>query len=496
MKKKTSLKALIQKAIAGACLFLSSCTVGPDYHRPKHCLPPQWHNAPVESENLDTSSLAFWWRLFNDPELDSLICRALKSNYDIKTATAKIREARALYRIEAANLWPNISFQALYEHQRFSKNALGTAQSVNSNAPNVGLSSFLLRTQDLFQASFDATWEIDLWGGILRGVESQYAQYRAVVENRRGVIISMLAEIARNYMELRGYQQQILVAEKNAKIQRETLYITQQRFHAGLATDLDIARAKGLLATTEATIPPLQTSVKWSIHRLSVLLGQEPGALYCELEQTANLPCNPPTVPVGMPAQLLCRRPDIREAERKLASASAQIGVAIAQLYPQISLSGNIGYQSSGLGNFVSPGSSFYSFGPILNLPIFNAGSLTAQVRANKALFEEALFQYRQIVLQALEDVENSLVAYAREHEHYLLLEESYVSYHHAVGLVREQYLKGLVDFLNVLSAEQDLFTAENAMLVSRIALSTDLVAIYKALGGGWECEEIIIPLP
>jgi len=464
--------------------------VGPNYHRPKNCVPPEWHNAPPDFQETDPISLTYWWKEFHDPVLDSLICRTLACNYDLRNATIKIREARALYRIEEANLWPNLSFQALYAHQRFSKNALGTTGPLSANGGGLGLGSFLVRTQDLFQATFDATWEIDIFGGIQRGVEAQYALYGAAIENRRDVLVSLLSEVALNYMDLRGYQQQILVAEKNICIQKETLSITEQRLNAGLDTDLDVERVKALLATTQAAIPPLRTLVKQAIHRLSILTGKEPGALYCELCPVQDLPCNPPVVPTGIPAQLICRRPDIREAERQLASASANIGVAIAQLYPQISLSGDIGYQSNSLGNFISPGSSMYTFGPTLNLPIFNAGALEAGVKVNKARFQEALMTYRQTILKALEEVENAMVAYGQEHAHYCYLQQAYEANKKSVALAQEQFTKGLVDFLNVLSAEENLYTSENNLLISRVALSTDLVAIYKALGGGWEWEE------
>jgi NodT family efflux transporter outer membrane factor (OMF) lipoprotein len=483
----------------GLCILSWACSpVGPNYKPPKNHVPEKWHNAPPENASLNTESLAGWWHLFNDPMLDSLVSRVLHCNYDLKTAAAKIREARALFRIQEANMWPNVAFQGYYTREQFSNNSIGSllpgvqGQQPGSTTPR-GIS--FSRGQDLFQGAFDASWEIDLFGGILRGIQAQKALYCASIAHWRGVTVSLLAETSMNYMELRGYQQQILVAQGNARIQRETLEVTRQRYQAGLVNFLDVARAEAQLATTESVIPPLQTAVKQTIHRLSVLTGQEPGALYGELCRSEPLPVNPPVVPAGIPAQLLCRRPDIREAEQKLAAASAEIGVAEAQLYPQLILAGDVGYQSSNLGNLLSGQSAIYSFGPIINIPIFNAGALAANVRVSKAQFKEALYQYRQTVLLALEEVENALVAYAQEHSHFELLKKAYTANQKSVQLVKEQYFKGLVDFLNVLSAERDLFTAETELLASRIALSTDLVRLYKALGGGWECEEVRIPI-
>lgn len=486
---------LFKRFLIALTLLCEACTVGPNYHPPEHQVPCQWHNVPPNSNKVDPTVLANWWKLFNDQTLNSLIQRALHCNNDIKAASARVREARALYRIQEANLWPNISGQAFYTREQFSNNAIAAflpgvqGQQPGSTTPR-GIS--FSRGQNLFQATFDMTWEIDLFGGIYRGVQAQYALYGAAIWDWRGVTVSLLGELARNYMELRGAQQQIVVAKNNVSVQQNTLKITQQRLEAGLATSLDVTRAQSQLSTTESLIPIFQYIVKKSIHRISILLGLEPGALYSELCSTELLPCNPPLVPTGIPAQLLCRRPDIKRAERSLAAASAEIGVAEAQLYPQLTLAGDIGYQSSNFGNLFTGGSNIYSIGPIINIPIFNGGALIANVKANKAKFQEQLYLYRQTVLVALEEVENALVAYLKGLESYHLLFEAHQANLQSVKLSQEQYQKGLVDFLNVLSAEKDLFNSEIALTLSRTMLSVNLVTLYKALGGGWECEETI----
>jgi multidrug efflux system outer membrane protein len=460
-------------------LALSGCMVGPDYHPPQMETPDRWGEEARGVVGSDSATVSRWWTLFNDPQLNSLIDRAVHANKDLRIAEARILEARARRGIVAADGWPGVDVSGAYSRSRRSENT------------PAGTGSSMVDTQDLFQTGFDAGWEIDMFGGVRRAVEAADAGIAAAEENRRDVLITLLAEVARNYLELRGSQRRIVTARENIESQRQTLEMTQGRFAAGLSSKLDVAQAEAQLAATEAQIPGLETAVRAAGHRLGVLAGVTPTSLLGELTGDSGVLGQPAQVPVDLPSELLRRRPDIRRAERELAAASAMVGVATAELFPRFSLSGLLGLQSTNLSDLVSSGSRYWSIGPALNWPLFDAGRTRAGIAVQNALQEQALLAYEQTVLTALEEVENALVAYDREQTARHALEQAVDANRRAVAIADELYRTGLVDFLNVLQSQQALYLSQDELVRSEQTVLINLVALFKALGGGWQLEEL-----
>jgi multidrug efflux system outer membrane protein len=460
---------------------LAGCAVGPDYHQPKVQVPPQWSEPAAGGETNSSASVAAWWKTFNDPELDSLIQRAVESNLDLKIATARVREARAQYQVSSADLWPSVDASGSYERQRQSKNQPLIGGLVPASVPF---------ENNVYQAGFDASWEIDVFGGTRRATEAARAEVAATEFGRRDTLVTLLGEVARNYVEARGYQQRLAIARQNIEAQEEDLAITQRRFTNGLASNLDVQQAATLLATTRAEIPTLETDLQTSSHRLGVLLAQPPGALLAELSTVAPIPAAPPEVPVGLPSELLLRRPDVQRAERQLAAATAQIGVATADLFPKFSLTGAAGYQSVSASDWFAGGSKFWSVGPTVQWRIFDAGRIRANIKVQNARQEQALAIYEQTVLLSFEDVENALVGYAREQVRRHSLEDAVKSSRESLRLANQLYENGLANFINVLDSERSLYQVEDALVQSDKTVTQDLISLYKALGGGWGVEK------
>jgi multidrug efflux system outer membrane protein len=451
-------------------IILSGCTVGPDFKKPQPQMPQAWlppTSQPTTSQSIATNEppqIATWWTNFNDPHLDSLVTAAIETNLDIKQAEARIREARASRGVTASNLWPTLN--------------------ANGSYSRVGAAS---KSSDLYQAGLDAAWEIDIFGGTRRAVEAADASVLAAVEDRRDVQVTLTAEVAIDYLNLRGSQRQIIIAQENLDSERRTADLTRRVFRAGFSSGLDVANAEAQVATTASVIPALEAQERQSIYALSVLLARPPAALVDELSNVQPIPTTPPIIPVGLPSDLLRRRPDIRRAEANVHASNAQIGAAVAQLFPQFSLTGSFGYASSQLKNLPQWRNSVWSVGPAVNWPIFEAGKIESNIDLQKALHDESFFAYTQTVLTALEDVENSLIAYEKEQEHRRFLAEAVDANQRAVDISTQLYTQGQTDFLNVLSAERSLFATQDALVQSDLAIATDLVSLYKALGGGWE---------
>jgi outer membrane protein, multidrug efflux system len=470
-------------------LGIVGCTVGPNYRRPDVQVPATWSASANDGVTTQSREIARWWKTFNDPELDELIERAVQSNLDLRLAAARLREARALRGVAASDQWPTINISGAYTRNRQSEH-VSPAQGGASNGSNAtGAVPSGTLEQDLFQAGFDASWEIDLFGGVRRAIEAADADVAASVEDLRDVLVTLLSEVARNYVEVRGFQRRIDIAADNIRSQQETLELTQSRFDAGLTSQLDVVQAASQLATTQSQVPTLDTALKQGIHRLSVLLGLAPGALLSELSQESPIPSVPPEVPAGLPADLLRRRPDVRRAERQVAAATARIGVAVADLFPKLSLTGTLGLQSNLLADLAFGSSRFWSVGPTLSWPIFDAGRIRANIQVQNAREEQRLTQYEQVVLTALEDVENALVAYSREQTRGSRLAEAVEANQRAVELANELYIRGLGDFLNVLESQRSLFALQSDFAQSEVTMSSNLVALYKALGGGWQSD-------
>jgi NodT family efflux transporter outer membrane factor (OMF) lipoprotein len=343
---------------------------------------------------------------------------------------------------------------------------------------------------NFWQAGFDATWELDVFGGTRRQIESANAGIEAAVEDRRDVMISLYAEVAMNYIGLRGTQYELSIAQKNLQSQEQTLSLTRTQAEGGLVPYLNVSQQEAQVDSTAATIPTLEATERQYIHHLGILLGMDPNAVSAELSDAAPVPVGPPAVPPGLPSELLRRRPDIRRAERQLAEASANIGVATADLFPQFSITGAVGTEASQFGQLFNWSSRYYSIAPGVTWDIFDAGKVSSNISVQNARQAEALQAYRGVVLQALQDVDDALIAYNREQVREEALVNAVTANQKSVDLSMELYEKGSKDFLSVLDAQRDLFAAQSAQAQSELQVSADLVALYKALGGGWDPDE------
>lgn len=468
-------------------VLAGGCAVGPNYQQPAVNTPASWSEPLAGGETYGPTALAGWWKNFHDPELDSLIKRAVQSNLDLRIAQARVREARAQYGMVAASLWPSADVAGSYARAQASHN-----QPVLGSIP---LPPDVPFENNVYQAGFDASWEIDVFGGNRRATESARAEVAASEFGQRATLITLLGDVARNYIDVRGYQRRLAIARENIKAQAAALAIANDRFTNGLSSDLDVQQAATLLATTRAEVPALETALKASIHRLGVLLGQPPGTLLAELSQTGPVPAAPPVVPVGLPSELLLRRPDVQRAERRLSAATANIGVARADLFPKFYLTGLGGFQGISASDWFTPGSQFWSVGPTVQWRIFDGGRIRANVRVQDARQEQALATYEQTTLKAFEDVENGLVAYANEQIRRRTLEDAVASSRKSLALANKLYTNGLTDFINVLEAERSFYQAEDALVQSDRTVATDVVALYKSLGGGWQTNDAQAPL-
>jgi len=446
------------------------------------------NNAEKAETSVTTSKpaeLADWWRHFNDKMLTSLIDQAIQSNLDLAQAKARVRQARAARGIVAAGLWPQVNASADYRRSGWGSSGgtvVGGSQGGLSSVAGGGAVE-----RDLFETGLDASWELDIFGGVRRNVEAANADILASIEDLRDVLVSVAAEVGTNYVSLRGIQEQIAIARQNLKAQEHTAEITRKRYEAGFVSGLDVANANAQVATTKSQIPLLESAEQGTIYTLSVLLGRDPGALIAELSTQEAIPPIPPEVPVGIPSEVLRRRPDVRRAEAQIHAATARIGAATADLFPKFSLTGSLGFSSSDLTTFLNWGNRLYSIGPSVTWPLFDAGKIRSNIELQKALQEQTLLTYRSTVLTALKDVETALVAYAKEQQHRVALEDAVSSNLKAVDLATQLYVVGKTDFLNVLAAQNALYASQNAVALSTSTLSTNLIALYKALGGGWE---------
>ncbi|MGA1978948.1 MAG: efflux transporter outer membrane subunit [Sedimentisphaerales bacterium] len=460
------------------CIFvflLTGCMVGPNFKPPKTSVPSSWTG--VGGQKTGAVDLVNWWTQFNDPNLTSLIDRAVASNLDLKQAESRLRQARAARIVVSAGLWPTLDATGSYSHSQTA----GSAKTKTSPT-----------RRDLWQTGLDAAWELDIFGGVRRNVEAAESDIQAAVEDQRDVLVTLAGEVALNYVELRGFQQEIVIAQNNLKAQQHTAELTRQRFGSGLVGALDVANADAQVGTTASQIPVLETSAQQAIYNLSVLLGREPSALLAELSPVSTIPVTPPDLPAELPSDLLRRRPDIRRAEAQIHAATARIGVATADLFPKFNLTGSAGYQSNALDRMINSQNSFWSVGPSVDWQIFNAGAVSANIEVQKALSEQASLTYQKAVLTALQDVENALVSYSKEQQRYKALQGTVTANRKAVDLATQLYSQGQTEFLSVLDSQRSLYASEDSLVQSTRNLSTDLVSLYKALGGGWGDEEQI----
>jgi NodT family efflux transporter outer membrane factor (OMF) lipoprotein len=482
-------------------LLLAACTVGPDYSPPEWLSPGSWFARKGEpippepsvavAEPIDPD----WWKLFKDPQLTNLERRVVAENLDVRVAGVRIVESRAQLGIVGAAQFPTLNANGSYTRQKPSDlgvfsaapNALGASGAFG--ATTGGIRSSHLNPFDVYQVGFDASWELDLWGAVRRSVESATASVVASNEARRAVLLSTVAELARDYIMLRGTQSQLQIARDNLRTAQQSLQLTQQRATGGVTTDLDVANAAAQVRTTAAQIPPLQQQESELINAISLLLGQPPNALQTDLITAKRVPPVPPRVPVGLPSELARRRPDIREAEAQLHAATADIGVAVANFYPSVTLSGSVGLQALQPWKMFDINARNYALGPGITIPIFQGGQLRGTLELRKAQQQEAAINYQKTVLQAWHDVDNALTAYKTEQARRNQLIQAVAQNERALSLAQSRYQEGVADFLQVLTAQQNLLSTQQQLAIATTNVSANLVALYKALGGGWETQ-------
>jgi NodT family efflux transporter outer membrane factor (OMF) lipoprotein len=478
------LKWSLVVALFTAAFVLGGCMVGPDYVKPDVPLEKAWLQQQDERIKGEPADFSAWWSVFNDPVLDNLIEIASQQNLDLQNAGLRILEARAQLGIAVGSQYP--------QTQQISGEA--TANQLSDKAPNgAGADKFFYN----YQIGFDAAWEFDFWGRFRRGVESANASLYASVADYDDILVSLIAEVARTYLGIRTFEQRLLAARENVEIQKESLDIAAARFQFGAESQLDVSQAKALLRQTQGTIPPLEAGLRQAKNALAILLGILPTEVQDLLGPPKPIPKAPLEVAVGIPAELLRRRPDIRLAEFQAAAQSALIGVAKADLYPSFSLVGSIGLRSSDKTDVTSNNASFsdlftsggitYFIGPSVQWPIFNYGRLKNNVRVQDARFQQLLVNYRNTVLRAFQDVEDAAVGFLRTQEQAGFLFESVEEYKRSVELSLIQYSEGLTTYQRVIDSQRNLAAQEDAFASATGSVGTNLIALYKALGGGWE---------
>lgn len=451
----------------------TACVVGPDYRQPE--IETEASYSSDDKENFSAAEPEVeWWRILRDEQLNRLIQQAVEENHDLRIARTNVNAARAFLRETEYDRYPTVT-------------AAGGITREESSEATTGSFGGIDRNRTFYDAALDATWELDFFGRVQRSIEALTADYEASIAEENNIYITVAAEVARTYIELRGAQYRLQVAQDNAENQRETYDLTLSLMEGGLGTELDIVRSQAQLESTLALIPLVETEISRAIHRLSVLTGQQPQSLLQALSDPGELPAIPETIAIGNPSELLRQRPDIARAERQLAGATARIGVATADLFPRVSLTGSVGYLAdkfSGLGD-----SDFRttSFGPFLTWPAFDLGRVRARIRATDAAAEGALATYEQTVLTALEETENALARFANARRRQAHLQVAAEASAKAVELARTRYSNGVDSFINVLDAERQLLGLEEQLALSETESGLALVALYKALGGGWE---------
>jgi NodT family efflux transporter outer membrane factor (OMF) lipoprotein len=497
-------------------LATAACTVGPDFKPPHPDTPAEFadrqrpQGAPVASVTVASDPDPRWWRDFHDPELDSLIERALAGNLSLRESVLRIFAARAQEQGARAAGLPNINATGSYQREQLGLKGLLDARGVPSKVQQLGAPNSPVNTVspgagaqveqgaeqlinqlsgpvNLYQIGFDASWELDLFGRVRRSVEAAGAQTQAMIEDRNDALVSLEAEVAQTYARLRGAQLLTRIADEDVRAAQDTLDLTRSRQHAGLASETDVERAAAQLAATQAQLPQYEQQAVQALNGLSVLIGAPPGTLDAELTAPQAVPPVPPSVPVGLPSALARRRPDVRRAEANLHAATAQVGESIAQLFPDLSLTGEFGFRNTQASYLTRWASHFYSAGPQVSLPIFQGGALRAQIAVARAQEAAAVLEYRQTVLSALQDVDDALVRYRTDQARRDILRDAVDANARAFDLARNGYQHGLASFIDVLDTERQLTDSRLQLTQGTIQVTGDLVALYKALGGGWQ---------
>jgi len=491
-----------------AALLGSACAVGPNFAPPHEPVPDHYAgtvraNAGTAGDTGGTTAAAtpraeegsepdsFWWRQFHDPDLDRLEQEAVAGNLDLKTAYLRIVESRLQVLSARAQGLPSLNASASFEREQLGLAGILKTQGISTGPTTSASTQQLIKGLEapvnIYQLGFDASWELDLFGKVRRNVEGAEAQSAGQIESRNDLLVSLAAEVAQTYFQLRAGQVQRQISLDLIAAQREQLNLIESRFQHGLTGEADVASARGQLASLEAQLPPHEQTIATSKHALAVLTGRQPEELDSEFDDAPGLPNPPATVPVGLPSTLARRRPDIRQAEDTLHAATAQIGVAVASFYPDVSLSGTYGLRNTGTRYLTDWSSNFYTFGPKVSIPIFQGGSLVANVRLSRAQAAEAAFNYRKTVLTALQDIEDGLTSLQTDAARCASLRETIGADQRAVDIDTNAYSHGILTYINVLTAQVQVEQAREQLAEALLTQSTDLVKLYKALGGGWE---------
>ncbi len=453
-----------------ACASLGACSVGPDFEKPQAPLPAQW---PQQTQAAAIDSQ--WWQALGDPQLTSLVERAAKANLDVRVASNRLDQSRSMRQVSAAAQAPSVGLGASYQRERNSAVSLLDASNLSGQAPF-----------ELWNTAADASWEVDLWGHVRRAVEAADAEVDLSQAQRNGVLLSISAETASDYLKLRGVQTQLQVARQNLEIAKRSRDLTQTRLENGVTTHLDTANSAAQVASIEALLPMLQADQDRLINALSYLLGEAPGALANELNTPKAIPAPTASVPLGLPSELAQRRPDIQASEAALHRATAAIGVAKADFYPRISLGASFGFQALDGSNFGAWNSRQWSYGPSLYLPIFQGGRLTGTLQLREHQQQEAALNYQKTVLGAWHEVDNALTDYRAEQQHHAALAEAVRQNDMALSVAQERYRQGAIDFINVLNVQRIRLQNQSALVNSTTQVALDRVQLYRALGGGW----------
>jgi len=461
-------------------LYISGCAaVGPDYVTPEVTLPGAWSSTLAEGVQVGQMELRKWWTQFGDPTLSKLIERSAQGNLDLRAAVSRIDEARAELGVVSGTRFPRVDATASYTRSRQSEESGFDGGTFENPAAGNEI--------DTYAARLGAGWELDLFGRVRRSVQASRANWEAAAEDYHGVTVALCSEIADVYVNIRELQRRIAIAEKNLSSQRKSLNLVRTKRAAGIAPALDLSQAEANVASTEARLPQLHAQLRLAINRLSVLLGEHPGAIQGEVGSPGEIPSPPEKILISIPADLMRQRPDIRRAERLLAAQTARIGVQTADLYPRISLSGFFGFSAQNPGDLIQARSRAFALGPTVAWNIFAGGSIRSAIEVEDARAQQALIAYEHTVLRALEDVDSALANYQYERERNTSLRRAVTAFRQAVGFAEDLYDGGNTDFQNVLDAQRNLLTFEDQLAESDAARASHLIALYRAMGGGWE---------
>jgi NodT family efflux transporter outer membrane factor (OMF) lipoprotein len=462
---------------------LAGCIVGPDYQKPEIAAAPRrtaLETVDVPSRTVEGKIDSTWWKSFRDSRLSSLVERLVAQNLDLKTAAERVVQGVAQRQIAVSRGLPHVEGQSLNTYNRVSPNA-----DLFVLLPGASVE------YALFREGLTSSWQLDLFGRVRRAVEAADAETLASVENRHGVALAALAELAQSYMLLRGTQDRLAIAKRNLRLADENVELVNARFGGGVATTLDLAQARAQRATIAATLPPLRIQEAELINAIGLLLGDPPRALETELHRSRMLPRAPRRVPVGLPGTLVRRRPDVREAEARLHEATAQTGVAVANFYPDVTLNGTATVESFHLSNLFTPSSAVLAVGPSISIPIFEGGQLRGVLTLRESQQREAAIFFQKTVLQAWKEVDNALTAYREAQRRRADVARSVTENQAALQAARQRYSEGAIDFLNIISTQAQLLQSENDLADSDTLIATNLVNLYRALGGGWEIADV-----